>query len=57
MSDTFNQYLDEQLNDLDFLAEYEALESEFSIIQAMIEAHKFAKAGVSTASPPDNSID
>lgn len=57
MSDTFNQYLDEQLNGFDFLAEYEALESEFSIIQAMIEAHKFAKAGVSTASPPDNSID
>lgn len=40
MRDTFNQYLDEQLDDPDFRAEYEALAPEFSVIQAMIDARK-----------------
>ena len=36
----FNDYLKEQLNDPEFKKEYDALEPEFSIIQAMIDAHK-----------------
>lgn len=57
MCDTFNQYLDQQLNDPDFLAEYEALASEFTIIQTTVEAQKFAMSGVSTVYRPDKSID
>ena len=41
MSD-FNGFLKEQLKDPDFKAEYDALEPEFSIIQAMIDARKFS---------------
>jgi transcriptional regulator with XRE-family HTH domain len=41
----FNEYLKEQLKDPEFRAEYEALEPEFAIIQAMVEARK--QAGVS----------
>ena len=37
---TFNEYLKEQLEDPEFRAEYEALEPEFAIIGAMIEARK-----------------
>lgn len=40
MSDTFNEYLNEQMKDPVFQAEYEALEPEFNIIQAMIDARK-----------------
>lgn len=40
MDNTFNQYLNEQLSDPAFQAEYEALGPEFSIIQAMIDARK-----------------
>ena len=36
----FNDYLSEQLQDPEFRAEYDALENEFSIIQAMIDARK-----------------
>ena len=36
----FNDYLNEQLQDPDFRAEYAALENEFTIIQAMIDARK-----------------
>ena len=36
----FNQYLAEQLKDSSFKAEYDALEAEFAIIQAMITARQ-----------------
>ncbi len=36
----FNQYLTEQLKDSSFKAEYDALEAEFAIIQAMITARQ-----------------
>ena len=36
----FNQYLTEQLKDSAFKAEYDALEVEFAIIQAMITARQ-----------------
>ena len=36
----FKEYLEEQLKDPEFRAEYEALEPEFAIIQAMIDARK-----------------
>ncbi|NLD03377.1 MAG: helix-turn-helix transcriptional regulator [Clostridiales bacterium] len=36
----FNQYLTEQLKDSAFKAEYDALEAEFAIIQAMITARQ-----------------
>ena len=39
MSD-FNEYLAEQLKDDEFKKEYEALEPEFAIIQALIDARK-----------------
>lgn len=39
MSD-FRNYLNEQLKDDEFKAEYEKLEPEFSIIQAVIDARK-----------------
>ena len=39
MSD-FNEYLTEQLKDEEFKKEYEALEPEFAIIQALIDARK-----------------
>ena len=38
----FNDFLKEQLNDPLLRAEYEALEPEFTIIQAMIDARKSA---------------
>lgn len=37
---SFNAYLKEQLKDPTVKAEYDALEPEFSIIQAMIDARK-----------------
>lgn len=40
MDNSFNEYLNEQLRDPDFEAEYEVLAPEFSIIQAMIDARK-----------------
>ena len=36
----FNDFLNEQLQDPEVRAEYEALEPEFSIMQAMIDASK-----------------
>ena len=36
----FNDFLKEELNDPEFKAEYDALEPEFAIIQAMIDARK-----------------
>ncbi len=39
MSD-FNEFLEEQLRDPEFRDEYEALEPEFSIMQALIDARK-----------------
>ena len=40
MMSEFSEYLNEQLQDPVFKAEYEALEDEFIIIQAMIDARK-----------------
>ncbi len=40
MMSEFREYLDEQLQDPEFKAEYDALEDEFVIIQAMIDARK-----------------
>ena len=37
---TFNSYLNKQMENTEFRTEYEALEPEFSIIQAMIVARK-----------------
>lgn len=36
----FNSFLEEQLKDPEFRAEYEALEPEFAIVQAMIDARR-----------------
>ena len=36
----FNDFLNERLKDADFKKEYDALEPEFSIIQAIIDARK-----------------
>lgn len=41
MSD-FKAFLDEQMKDAAFRAEYEALEPEFTIMQAMIDARRAA---------------
>lgn len=40
MNNSFNDFLKEQLQDEDFRAEYESLDAEFSIIQAMLDARK-----------------
>lgn len=40
MKNTLEDFLKEQLKDPEFRAEYEALEPEFAIIQAMIDARK-----------------
>lgn len=40
MSNKFKDFLNEQLQDAEFKAEYDALEPEFTIIQAMIDARK-----------------
>lgn len=40
MDNSFDSYLKEQLKDPEFRAEYEALEPEFAIMQAMIDARK-----------------
>jgi len=37
---SFKDFLNEQLKDEDFKAEYDALEAEFSIIQAILDARK-----------------
>jgi len=37
---SFNEFLKEQLEDTEFRAEYDALEPEFAIIQAIIDARK-----------------
>lgn len=39
---TFEQALEEQMKDPEFKAEYDALEPEFAIIQAIIDARKDA---------------
>jgi transcriptional regulator with XRE-family HTH domain len=39
---SFDNFLKEQLKDPEFRSEYEALEPEFTIIQAMLEARKNA---------------
>jgi len=36
----WKEFLNEELNDPEFRAEYEALEPEFAIVKAMIEARK-----------------
>jgi predicted transcriptional regulator len=38
----FNDFLAEQLKDEEFKAEYDALEPEFAIIQAIINARKYS---------------
>ncbi|WP_283606904.1 helix-turn-helix domain-containing protein [Faecalispora anaeroviscerum] len=40
MNTNFNEFLKEQLSDPEIKAEYDALEPEFAIIQAMIDARK-----------------
>ena len=40
MDNSFDSFLQEQLKDPEFRAEYEALEPEFAIVQAMIDARK-----------------
>ena len=40
MSTTFNEFLSEQLKDPEFRAEWEALQPQKAIIQAMIDARK-----------------
>ena len=40
MSNSFDDFLKEQLQDKEVRAEYDALEPEFAIIQAMIDARK-----------------
>lgn len=40
MSTNFKDYLAEQMQNPDFKAEYDALEPEFAIIQAMIDARR-----------------
>lgn len=40
MSNRFDDFLKEQLQDAEFRAEYEALEPEFAIMKAMIDARK-----------------
>ncbi len=42
MGKTFRETLNEQLEDPEFKKEYDALEPEFSIIQAMIDARKLS---------------
>ena len=42
MRDDFQKYLDKQLENKEFRKEYEALEPEFAIRQAMIDARKQA---------------
>ena len=37
---TYDEFLKEQLKDPELKAEYDALEPEFIIVQAMIDAHK-----------------
>ena len=37
---SFNEYLKEQMKDPEFKREYDALEPEFAIIQALIDARK-----------------
>ena len=40
MSNTFNEFLEKQLRNPKIKAEYDALEPEFTIIQAMIDARR-----------------
>lgn len=40
MGNTFSEFLEEQMKDPEFRAEYEALEPEFAIIRAILEARK-----------------
>lgn len=40
MKDDFQKYLDRQLEDPDFQKEWDALEPEYAIIQAIIDARK-----------------
>ena len=40
MKDDFQKYLDQQLEDAEFRQEWEALEPEYAIIQAIIDARK-----------------
>ncbi len=39
---TFDEFLNEQMKDEEFKKEYEALEPEFTVIQAMLDARKAA---------------
>ena len=48
----FNDFLKEQLNDPEVKAEYDALEPEFTIIQAMIDARKASGLTAIPASEP-----
>ena len=40
MKNTLDEFIADQMKDPEFRAEYEALEPEFAIIQAMIDARK-----------------
>ena len=52
MRDDFERYLEEQLKDPEFRKEYEALEPEYTIMQAMIDARKLA--GITNTSSYQN---
>lgn len=46
MTMDYREYLNEQLKNPEFKAEYDALESEFAVIQAIIDARREANAGI-----------
>ena len=45
MGTNFRDYLNKQLRDLTFKAEYDALEPEFAIRQAIIDAREAGRSG------------
>ncbi|GHV24330.1 transcriptional regulator [Clostridia bacterium] len=47
---TFDEFLEEQLKDPEIKAEYDALEPEFAIIQALIDARKDSELSQKTLS-------
>ena len=48
---SFNDYLNEQMKNPEFKAEYEALEPEFAIIQASIDSSKTEETSNKKISP------
>lgn len=50
----FDDFMKEQLNDSEIKAEYDALEPEFTIIQAVIDTRKASDHTQKEQSHPDN---